>query len=103
MVEGGIDPEQAASNEATLSEPRVIAERLHDGPIQSLTAAGLWLVVVRRQITDPEHAALLEKAQAAVSLSIGSLRELMSELGDQREPEALEASLDDGGLSGGSP
>lgn len=54
-----------------------VSGRLHDGPVQSLTAGSMWLLLARKRITDPDVLTLLEKAQTAFSEGIRDLRRIM--------------------------
>ena len=90
----------ARSGSSDGDELRIIAERLHDGPIQNLTAAGLWLVTIRRQITDPAQSEILETIQRAVTHSIGNLRAIMDELGAGAEMQVSDAPLSEQGGRG---
>jgi signal transduction histidine kinase len=68
-----------------------IAADIHDDSIQSITAAGMRLQILRRTIDDPEQLQLLGELEKTIQLSISRLRHLLFEL---RPPE-----LDTDGLS----
>ena len=70
----------AATSDPMADTASGLARRIHDEPIQSLTAAGLWLLVARKRSNDPDQLELLDKAQDALAGSIRSLRQIMSEL-----------------------
>jgi signal transduction histidine kinase len=68
-----------------------IAGNIHDDSIQAITAAGMRLQILRRQLDDPAQLELLEELQQTIQLSIARLRRLLFEL---RPP-----ALDQDGLS----
>jgi signal transduction histidine kinase len=63
-----------------------IASDIHDDTIQAITAAGLRLHLLRRQLTDERQLETLTKLEDTVQLAIGRLRNLMFDL----RPPALE-------------
>jgi PAS domain S-box-containing protein len=63
-----------------------IASDIHDDTIQAITAAGLRLQLLRRQLTDERQLETLVKLEDTVQLAIGRLRNLMFDL----RPPALE-------------
>ncbi|HXF37692.1 MAG TPA: PAS domain-containing protein, partial [Actinomycetota bacterium] len=65
-------------------ERRRIAADIHDDPIQKMTAVGLRLAAIRRQVGDEEIATSLDRLQATVALAVQRLRHLLFEL---RPPE----------------
>ena len=67
-------------------ERQRIAADIHDDSIQAMTAAGVRLQLLRREIDDPEQIALLADLQATIELSISRLRHLLFEL----RPPALD-------------
>jgi PAS domain S-box-containing protein len=68
-----------------------IAADIHDDSIQSITAAGMRLQILRRTIDAPEQLQLLGELEETIQLSISRLRHLLFEL---RPP-----ALDTDGLS----
>ena len=54
-------------------ERQRIAADIHDDSIQAMTAAGVRLQLLRREIDDPEQIALLADLQATIELSISRL------------------------------
>lgn len=66
-----------------------IAERLHDGPVQTLTAASLRLGLLRRT-ADEETAAKLEAIERLV---IDALQALRLEMDEQRAPADIAADF----------
>ena len=71
----------------TQEEERLrIASDIHDDSIQAITAAGLRLQLLRRQLTDDSQLEALAKLEETVQLAINRLRYLMFEL----RPPALE-------------
>ena len=71
----------------TQEEERLrIASDIHDDSIQAITAAGLRLQLLRRQLTDDRQLEALAKLEETVQLAITRLRYLMFEL----RPPALE-------------
>jgi PAS domain S-box-containing protein len=71
----------------TQEEERLrIASDIHDDSIQAITAAGLRLQLLRRQLTDDGQLEALAKLEDTVQLAITRLRNLMFEL----RPPALE-------------
>ena len=67
-------------------ERQRIAADIHDDSIQAMTAAGVRLQLLRREIDEPEQIALLTDLQATIELSISRLRHLLFEL----RPPALD-------------
>lgn len=63
-----------------------IASDIHDDTIQAITAAGLRLHLLRRQLTDERQLETLTKLEDTVQLAIGRLRNLMFDL----RPPALD-------------
>ena len=63
-----------------------IASDIHDDSVQVITAVGLRLHALRRQLTDPEHVALLDRLDQTVADAVARLRRLMFDL----RPPALE-------------
>ena len=63
-----------------------IASDIHDDTIQAITAAGLRLQLLRRQLTDEKQLETLKKLEDTVQLAIQRLRNLMFDL----RPPALE-------------
>ena len=57
-----------------------IATNLHDDSIQAMTAAGLRLERLRREIQDPDQLSALSKLEDAIEVSISRLRHLLFEL-----------------------
>ncbi|MDP9232566.1 MAG: PAS domain S-box protein, partial [Actinomycetota bacterium] len=68
-----------------------IAMDIHDDSIQAITAAGMRLQILRRQLDDPEQLKLLDELEQTIQLAISRLRHLLFEL---RPP-----ALDNEGLS----
>ena len=65
---------------------RQLADRLHDGPIQVLTAVNMRLGMLRRRV-DPGMASQLLEIEQMVGMALADLRtELESLLGDERPP-----------------
>ena len=60
-------------------DPADLADRLHQGPVQDLTAARLQLELVRTD--DAALAAALQEIAASVSAACDSLREIVREIG----------------------
>ena len=82
-----------SSERDELSVDPTLAERLHDGPIQSLTAGSMWLLLARRKATDPEIESLLEKAQDSLAAGIRDIRRIMDgrdPMGRDPEPRSVE-------------
>jgi PAS domain S-box-containing protein len=67
-----------------------IASDIHDDVIQAITASGLRLQLLRRQLSEPAHLETLAKLEETVQIAITRLRSLMFDL---RPPE-----LDNGGI-----
>lgn len=67
-------------------ERRRIAADIHDDPVQKMTAVGIQLDILRRNLADPKAQEALDSLGGLVSLAIGRLRELLFEL----RPPALE-------------
>jgi PAS domain S-box-containing protein len=63
-----------------------IASDIHDDSVQVITAVGLRLHALRRQLTDPDHLALLDRLDRTVADAVARLRRLMFDL----RPVALE-------------
>jgi PAS domain S-box-containing protein len=61
-------------------ERRRIAADIHDDPIQKMTAVGLRLAAIRRQVDDQGAATSLDRLQATVALAVQRLRHLLFEL-----------------------
>ncbi len=57
-------------------ERKRIAGDIHDDPVQTLTAASMWLQLLRRDLTDPKHLEDVDKLLQIVADAIGSLRTL---------------------------
>jgi PAS domain S-box-containing protein len=72
-------------------ERRRISADIHDDSIQAITAAGMRLQILRREIDDPEQLKLLSELEQTIQLSIERLRHLLFGL---RPP-----ALDNEGLS----
>jgi PAS domain S-box-containing protein len=72
-----------------------IAGDIHDDSIQAITAAGMRLQMLRRQLDDPAHLALLAELEQSIRLAVERLRHLLFDL---RPPvldnEGLSAALD---------
>ncbi len=62
---------------AAEEERRRIAEDIHDDSIQAIAAAGLRLQLLRRELVDPNHLALLAQLEETIQLSITRLRHLL--------------------------
>ena len=73
-------------------ERQLIATDIHDDTIQDITAVGLRLGALRRQVQDPRQLETLARLEETVSRSIERLRHLLFEL----HPPALDTT---GGLS----
>lgn len=73
-------------------ERQLIAAEIHDDTIQDVTAVGLRLGALRRQVQDPQQLETLARLEETVSRSIERLRRLLFEL----HPPTLEHA---GGLS----
>jgi signal transduction histidine kinase len=67
-------------------ERRRIAGDVHDDPVQKMSAATMWIQVLRRGVSDPTQLQQLDKLMASVRGSIASLRQLIFEL----RPHALD-------------
>jgi signal transduction histidine kinase len=67
-------------------ERRRIAGDVHDDPVQKMSAATVWIQVLRRGVSDPTQLEQLDKLMASVRGSIASLRHLIFEL----RPHALD-------------
>jgi PAS domain S-box-containing protein len=63
-----------------------IASDIHDDSVQVITAVGLRLHALRRQLTDPQQVALLDRLDRTVTDAVARLRRLMFDL----RPPALE-------------
>jgi PAS domain S-box-containing protein len=63
-----------------------IASDIHDDSVQVITAVGLRLHALRRQLRDPEQVALLDRLDQTVTDAVARLRRLMFDL----RPPALE-------------
>jgi PAS domain S-box-containing protein len=63
-----------------------IASDIHDDSVQVITAVGLRLHALRRQLSNPEQIALLDRLDQTVSDAVARLRRLMFDL----RPPALE-------------
>jgi len=72
-------------------ERQVIANDIHDDSIQIMTAVGMRLSLLRREVSTPEAQEALENAEETVRLAIQRLRRLLFEL--------YPPSLDELGLS----
>jgi PAS domain S-box-containing protein len=76
-------------------ERQRIANDIHDDSIQAMTAAGLRLELLRRELHEPQHILLLDELERAIESSISRLRHLLFEL---RPPaldrEGLAAAID---------
>ena len=60
-------------------DPADLADRLHPGPVQDLTAARLRLELVRTD--DAAVAAALREIEASVGAACDSLREIVRDIG----------------------
>ncbi|MFJ9012549.1 PAS domain S-box protein [Streptomyces canus] len=67
-------------------ERRRIAADIHDDTIQVITAAGLRLQQLRRRLTDPKDAQVMDKLDETLKLSLSRLRQLIFDL----RPSSLE-------------
>jgi PAS domain S-box-containing protein len=67
-------------------ERQRIATDIHDDSIQTMTAAGIRLQLLRRQLQDPDQLRLLAELEQTIELSISRLRHLLFEL----RPPALD-------------
>jgi signal transduction histidine kinase len=67
-------------------ERRRIAGDVHDDPVQKMSAATVWVQVLRRGMSDPTQLQQLDKLMASIRGSIASLRQLIFEL----RPHALD-------------
>ncbi|WP_149824334.1 PAS domain S-box protein [Streptomyces tailanensis] len=67
-------------------ERRRIAADIHDDTIQVITAAGLRLQQLRRRLTDPKDAQVMDRLDETLKLSLSRLRQLIFDL----RPSALE-------------
>jgi PAS domain S-box-containing protein len=65
---------------AAEEERRRIAGDIHDDSIQAISAAGLRLQLLRRELDDPTQLALLGELEETIRLSISRLRHLLFEL-----------------------
>src|SRR5439155_7304324 len=63
-----------------------IASDIHDDSVQVITAVGLRLHALRRQLSDPKQLALMDRLDQTVSDAVARLRRLMFDL----RPPALE-------------
>ena len=63
-----------------------IASDIHDDSVQVITAVGLRLHTLRRQLTDPKQLALMDRLDQTVADAVARLRRLMFDL----RPPALE-------------
>lgn len=61
-------------------ERRRIAQDIHDDPIQVMTAAGMRLQMLRRQVSGPKQVEALERLEVIVQRTVERLRRLMFEL-----------------------
>ena len=75
------------------AERQRLAEDIHDGSIQALTAAGLRVQLLRRRATDAALRGLAEDAEAAVAAATNDLRGLMSELAPDEPGEGVDGQL----------
>jgi signal transduction histidine kinase len=72
-----------------------IANAIHDDSIQAITAAGMRLQILRRNLDDPEQLRLLEELEKTIQLSITRLRHLLFELHPPAlDTEGLSAALE---------
>lgn len=71
---------------ASEEERRRIASDIHDDSIQAITAAGIRLQLLRRELRDPEQLDLLTALEETIERSISRLRHLLFEL----RPPALD-------------
>jgi PAS domain S-box-containing protein len=62
---------------AAEEERQRIAGDIHDDSIQAIAAAGLRLQLLRRELVDPNHLALLGELEETIQLSISRLRHLL--------------------------
>jgi PAS domain S-box-containing protein len=62
---------------AAEEERQRIASDIHDDSIQAISAAGLRLQLLRRELTDPGHLELLGNLEQTIQLSISRLRHLL--------------------------
>jgi signal transduction histidine kinase len=77
-------------------ERRRIAGDVHDDPVQKMSAATMWIQVLRRGVSDPTQLEQLDKLMASVRGSIASLRQLIFELRPYAlDEEGLGAALRD--------
>jgi PAS domain S-box-containing protein len=67
-------------------ERQRIATDIHDDSIQTMTAAGIRLQLLRRQLQNPDQLRLLDDLEQTIELSISRLRHLLFEL----RPPALD-------------
>lgn len=72
---------------AAEDERQRIANDIHDDSIQTITAAGIRLQLLRRKLSDPDQQSLLDELAETISLSITHLRHLLFEL----RPPALDS------------
>jgi PAS domain S-box-containing protein len=68
-------------------ERQRIASNIHDDSIQAITAAGMRLQLLRRELHDPNQLSLLGDLEETIQLSITRLRHLLFEL----RPPALDS------------
>lgn len=61
-------------------ERRRLAADIHDDPIQKMTAAGLRVESLRRELTDPRQLETLDNLQRTIAVAIARLRRLLFEL-----------------------
>lgn len=71
---------------AVAAERRDIAGRLHDGPIQQLTAAQLFFDTALMQMADDARHPLLVRGHESLRDAIASCRALMRELAGDEDP-----------------
>jgi PAS domain S-box-containing protein len=76
---------------ASEEERERIANDIHDDSIQAITAAGMRLQILRRELSDPAQLEMLSELESTIEFSISRLRHLLFEL---RPP-----ALDQEGLS----
>lgn len=77
---GSAEPAVAALVLAAEAERREIAARIHDEPVQTLTALVLRLQLIRTPPDEPEDAALFAGLGEAAQTALASLRRLLADL-----------------------
>jgi PAS domain S-box-containing protein len=72
-----------------------IAAGIHDDSIQAITAAGMRLQILRRNLEDPDQLRLLGELEKTIQISIARLRHLLFELRPPAlDSDGLSAALD---------